>query len=100
MDAKLRAFLRRQGVSDAALDQIEKGQVPDGDDVLHKGVDDPFAKLRECERLIQEIRDGLAKISQTNAHRAAIARGVELFNAGKINGHTVTHIREKGALLQ
>jgi hypothetical protein len=87
MDPKLRAYLKSQGVSDEALDKIERGQVPDDPDVLQKRADDdPYASLRKINEMIKEIKDGLERIAQQSAYRAACARGNALFEAGQMNG--------------
>jgi hypothetical protein len=70
MDQKLRVYLKRQGISDDALDKLERGETPDDDGgVLRKGTNDT---------LLEKFK-----------HRAAAARGVELFQAGLKNGHAV-----------
>jgi hypothetical protein len=87
MDAKLREYLKKNGVSDQALDQIERGIVPDDPDVLRKRADDdPCANLRKIDEMLKEIKGGLERIEKQSAHRAACARGEALFNADQMNG--------------
>jgi hypothetical protein len=87
MDAKLRAYLKRSGISDEALDKIGRGEIPD-DAALRKTSDSPvLEKIRQCDELLKEIQERLERIEKADAHRASIARGLELFNAGKMNGH-------------
>jgi hypothetical protein len=89
MDAKLRAYLKHQGITDAALDKISRGEIPD-DTALRKTNDSPspmLEKFRQCDELLREIQERLERIEKADAHRASVARGVELFNSGKVNGH-------------
>jgi hypothetical protein len=44
--------------------------------------------MRECERLIKEIKTGLERIQKADAQREARALGMEMFQAGKTNGHS------------
>jgi hypothetical protein len=87
MDAKLRTYLKRQGISDDALDKITRGQIPDHDTALRKQTDSPvLEKFRQCDELLKEIQERLERIEKADAHRASVARGLELFNSGKANG--------------
>lgn len=88
MDQKLRAYLKRQGISDDALDKIARGQVPDHDSALRKTNDSPvLEKFRTVDDLLREIQERLERIEKADAHRASVARGLEMFNSGKVNGH-------------
>lgn len=88
MDAKLRDFLRRRGVSDSDLDKISRGQVPDDD--LHKGTDSPvLEKFRECDRLVKEIREHLERIASCDRERAAFKRSCDLTNLNKLDVRTL-----------
>jgi hypothetical protein len=96
MDAKLRAFLKRNGVPDDALDKMERGEVPDDDGVLRKGIDNPvLRKIREVEDLLADIKRRVEQIERADAHSAAFARGVEKFQSAKMNGvkhHDGVHV--------
>jgi hypothetical protein len=86
MDEKLRAYLKRSGISDEALDKIDRGEVPD-DTALRKTDDNPvLEKMRKVDELLAEITERLTRIERADGHRAATARGLELFNSGKVNG--------------
>src|SRR5262249_41677489 len=92
MNAKLREYLRSKGVSESELDKLDRGEVPSPDSgVLRKNApDDPYLrKIEEIDTLLREIQEGLDCIKKADSHRAATARGVELFKAGKTNGHEV-----------
>src|SRR5262249_50401901 len=66
MDAKLRAYLKRQGVSDAALDKLERGEVPDDDHVLRKGTsDNPLVeKFKQCDECSGKSKSGWAVLKK------------------------------------
>jgi hypothetical protein len=83
MDAKIRAFLKREGISDKALDRLERGDVLDDDSALRKQVD-PFAdQLRKVNDLLHEIKERLDKIETFDRQRATFQK----FTAGMpING--------------
>jgi hypothetical protein len=76
MDAKLRAFLKREGITDEVLDKLERGEVPDDDSALHKQADDnPFAdQLRKVDAILQEIQERLDRIEKCDRHRAAFQK--------------------------
>jgi hypothetical protein len=82
MDGKLRAYLKRQGVSDSALDKISRGEVPEDDAALRKGDPPMLEKLRRVDDLLREIQERLDRIEKADAHRASVARGLEIFNNG------------------
>jgi hypothetical protein len=104
MDAKLREFLARHGVSEEALDALERGDAPSSD-VLRKS-DDPVERLRKIapdspaltkireiddmlhgvNGVVAQINETLAAIMKADAARGAFARGEALFKAGKVNG--------------
>ena len=61
MDAKLRAYLKRSGISDEALDKIARGEVPD-DDTLRKGADNPtLEKFRQVNDIFAKSRSRLRR---------------------------------------
>jgi hypothetical protein len=75
MDAKLREYLKRQGVSDAALDKIERGQVPDDDGALRKRGDDSLLdKFRQCEEMLKEMQEILDRIEKSDRQRGSIQK--------------------------
>jgi len=79
MDAKLRAFLASHGVSEEALDALERGDAPTGPDVLRKGADDsPLAKIALCNALVAEIKQRLDRIERADVSRNALVKGVEM----------------------
>jgi hypothetical protein len=88
MNPKLHAYLRRQGISNEAISKLSRGEVPDDDAALRKQNDSPsvLEKMRKVDDLLREITERLERIEKADAHRASVARGLEMFNAGKVNG--------------
>jgi hypothetical protein len=91
MDAKLRQFLReRAGLTDEQLDKLDLAALPPTDGkVLRKGASDipPIhPKALECFKLLYEMKASLDRILKADALRGSVARGAELFDAGKMNG--------------
>jgi hypothetical protein len=93
MDQKLRAYLKRSGISDEALDKIARGEVPD-DDTLRKGADNPtLEKFRQVNDMLREIKERLSDIEKADEARRSFARGLAL---SKLNGHAAIAL-PKGA---
>jgi hypothetical protein len=88
MNPKLHAYLRRQGISNEAISKLSRGEVPDDDATLRKTSDSPsmLEKMRKVDDLLREIQERLDRIEKADAHRASVARGLEMFNNNKING--------------
>jgi hypothetical protein len=97
MKQSLRDFLRdRCGLSDEALDKLERGEVPDDGKTLRKSApgdaDDSarfhpgFSTVRRAYELLDEMRESLVRIERGDRERAAFARGVNMMNGSGING--------------
>jgi hypothetical protein len=89
MNPRVRAYLKREGISDETLDKIERGERAVGDDALRKQAnEDPFhdEQIRKIDDLFRQIKEGLERIEKQSAHEAAFRRGVALFESGKMNG--------------
>jgi hypothetical protein len=90
MNPKLRTYLKSRGISDEAISKLSRGEVPDDDATLRKQTSDSpsplLEKMRKVDDLLREITERLERIEKADAHRASVARGLEMFNAGKVNG--------------
>jgi hypothetical protein len=88
MNPKLHAYLKSRGISEDAISKLSRGEVPDDDAALRKGADSPMLeKMRKVDDLLREITERLERIEKADARRASVARGLEMFNSGKVNGH-------------
>jgi hypothetical protein len=83
MDSSIRDYLRRQGISDTALDKLERGEVPD-DGALRKRTDDsPLEQVRKWNDLLHKINEGLKRIEESDVLRE-IQERVARIDKGKM----------------